>query len=1214
MIGPNWNAFKAKFSDSPQKNFEWFCYLLFCNEFDRPVGVFRYKNQSAIETNPVEKAGEVIGWQARFYETALTTHKDDIMGTIEKAKRDYPNISKVIFYTNQEWGQRRGKEPQGKIAIENKAKELGIALDWRTASFFESPFVADRNETISRHFFTLDKSVFNLIEEQERHSENILNEIQSCITFNGQSIEIDRTDDLEKLKDGRQQVLILSGIGGVGKTALVKKLYEQFEGKVPLYIFKATEFELRNMNDLFSGPTVQDFLEAHTGEKEKIIVFDSAEKLLDLRNTDPLKEFLYVLIKNKWRLIFTTRDSYVEDLNCQFFEIYKIPPLNINIQNLEREELNEIADRYHFSLPKDERLCELIRSPFYLNEYLKFYKEGEEASYIIFKEKLWNKIVKKSKPEREQSFLKMAFERASDGHFFINPERELQILSELRDDGILGYESPHGYFITRDIYEEWALEKIIETEYARGADNGAFFGRIGSSLPVRRAFRTWMSEKLLLEDEEIKAFIEKVIGDKEVASFWKDEILISILLSRYSSGFFRTFKWELLADGQELLKRLTFLLRIACKEVDGEIFRQLGLKNMNLFSLKYVLTKPKGDGWKSLIKFVFENLKEIGVKNTHFVLPVIHDWNGKFKEGETTRISGLIALQYYQWLIGEDVYLSRDDTKDHLLQTILYGALEIKDELEHILAQILQHRWKHHRDPYYDLSHMILGGLEGMSVCKILPAHILKLADLFWTHIPTKDDDRYYGSIGVERYFGLEDDHLEYFPASSYQTPIYWLLGFSLKETIDFILQFTNRAVDRFAKSDFAKHEVEEIEVFLEGGEHVKQYISNRLWCTYRGTQVSPHALESIHMALEKFFLERGENTDPEVLEYWLFYLLEKSKSASISSVVANVVLAFPEKAFNVAKVLFKTREFFLYDTSRLVLDQGQKASLLGLRNSFGVLPKNEIHESERMKACDDPHRKMTLEGLFLHYQIFKSEETSQEQANERQKVLWDILDNYYKDLPNEAEETEADKTWRLYLARMDRRKMKLTTERTQDGVIIQFNPEISPELEEYSKRSLKASSEPMKYATLNLWASYKMKNDAKYKEFPQYENNPKLAFREVKKIVSRLKTSKKPEPLSIHTSKEESFYLFNHSIPAEVSSVLVRDHLKELSEKEKKFCKEIILDSATSSFRPNYQYQIADGVESSVSVLPFLMMEFPKDADEMKGILLLTLFNPHPI
>jgi hypothetical protein len=48
-------------------------------------------------------------------------------------------------------------------------------------------------------------------------------------------------------------------------------------------------------------------------------------------------------------------------------------------------------------------------------------------------------------------------------------------------------------------------------------------------------------------------------------------------------------KDELLSDEQKLLRKLTFILRIACKEVDNGFFRQLGIKNLNLFSLKYTL-------------------------------------------------------------------------------------------------------------------------------------------------------------------------------------------------------------------------------------------------------------------------------------------------------------------------------------------------------------------------------------------------------------------------------------------------------------------------------------------------------------------------------------------------------------------------------------------------------------------------------------------------
>ena len=135
MIKPNWEIFKEKFSENPQSNFERFCYLLFCKEFEKPFGIFRYKNQSAIETNPIEKDNGVIGWQAKFYDTSLSNHKNDFLKTIENAKRDYPKITKLLFYSNKEWGQNKGKKPQGLMEVEKKAKELNIILEWRTASF-----------------------------------------------------------------------------------------------------------------------------------------------------------------------------------------------------------------------------------------------------------------------------------------------------------------------------------------------------------------------------------------------------------------------------------------------------------------------------------------------------------------------------------------------------------------------------------------------------------------------------------------------------------------------------------------------------------------------------------------------------------------------------------------------------------------------------------------------------------------------------------------------------------------------------------------------------------------------------------------------------------------------------------------------------------------------------------------------------------------------
>lgn len=1203
MIKPNWDIFKAKFSDNPQDNFEWFCYLLFCREFNKNKGIFRYKNQSAIETDPITKDGDIIGWQAKFYDTPLSDHKKDLIALIDRTKRDYPNLTKLFFYSNQEWGQTKGKPPQIKLDVENKAIKNGFSVEWRTKSYFESEFVVIKNEIISKHFFSSDVSVFDQIEAQLRHSENILDEIRTSIRFDGQDIEIDREDICKGLDDNLHQIIILSGVGGIGKTAVIKKLFKLFKDQIPFYIFKATEFELRNLTELFTDCSFQSFIDAHNDDSKKIIVIDSAEKLLYLKNTDPFKEFLRILINNKWKIIFTTRNDYLEVLNTEFSEIHGIIPVNLRITNLSSDELHAISDQYVFSLPKDEKLTELIKNPFYLNEYLRFYVKGEEIAYVNFKEQLWNKIIKKSKPAREQCFFKVALERANKGQFFIKPSCDSWILDdELKKDGILGYETPHGYYITHDIYEEWALEKIIEAEFAVRENNKDFFSNLGKSLPVRRSFRNWLSEKLLTENNAIRDFIEEVVRGKEIESFWKDEVIISILLSDSSDYFFEVCKDALLGNEQELLKRITFLIRIACKEVDADVFKSLGLKQVNLFHLKYVLTKPKGKGWESLIKFVYKNLDQIGISKIYFILPIIHDWTSKNKEGEAVRYASLIALQYYEWIIQEERYISRDDSQNQLLHTIVFGSYEIKSELKSIFEKVIKNKWKNHVDPYYDLSKTILTNLEALHISHVLPIYVLQLADLFW-YSPSVKDSPYYSRFGVEQDFNIEEEHLDYFPASAYQTPIYWLLQASLQETIDFVIKFTNKTAEAYASSGLDSGQVEEVEVFIKDGESIKQYISNRLWCTFRGSQGAPHVLESMHMALEKFFLELGENAGSRVLETWLLYLLKKSRSASISAVVTSIVLAFPDKTFNVAKVLFKTKDFFIYETTRWMLDKTHKSSLSILKNGFGSNYQKEIYEDEKINACDDKHRKFALEHLFLNYQMFRSKDVSEEEADKRQKILWDILDDYYSQLPEKSKQTDADKVWRLYLARMDRRKMSPTTEKVDQGLAIYFNPEVEPELLEYSEKSIEKSSEPMKYISLKMWASLKMSNNEDYKKYDKYENDPQLAFREVKEIVTKLMGE-----------EDATFRFMKASIPAEVCSVLLKYHLKIMSGEDQAYCKDIVLDYASSSLRPGYQYQIGDGSPSAISVLPILFKEFPEERERIKTILLFTLFDEYPI
>ena len=1214
IIKPNWDIFRAKFSENPQNNFEWFCYLLFCKKFKIKYGIFRYKNQSAIETNPIEYNGEVISWQAKFYGTPLSNHKNELEDTLNKVKRDYPNVNKLYFYSNQEWGQNKGQMPQGLKDVEELAKKLGICLEWKLASFFESEFVVSENRIISSHFFTFGKSIFSKLEEMNNHSEKLLKHINTEIFFKDKKIKIKREDEFKQLIKDSNQVCIISGVGGVGKTVLVKNMYEQFKENNSFYIFKATEFELRNINDIFGDYNLYDFLSIHKEVENKTIVVDSAEKLLDLENTDSFKEFLSAIVEDKWKVIFTTRDVYLKDLNYQFFEIYKIVPINIGICTLEKEELITISNENAFILPKDNKLLELIRNPFYLNEYLKFYNDIDEVNYVEFKSKLWEQRVKKSKPEREKCFLEIASQRANTGQFFVDVKTEYsQYCNELIRDGMLGYEEV-GYFITHDIYEEWALEKIINKKFTNRCDEHGFFVSIGESLPIRRCLRNWISEKLLLEDYEIIEFIENTIKNIDIESFWKDELFASILLSDYSRVFFEVFKNELLSNKCSLLKRLTFILRIACKEVDDEFFRKLGVKDIDIFTLEYILTKPKGIGWEALIEFAYTNIETIGIENINFILPVINDWNDKTRRGNTTRCAGLIALKFYQDITKRDIYYSRDNTLETILKTIINGSYELKTELNDVITEILKNKWKNHRDPYYDLAKFILTKSEGLHICGVLPNEVLKLADLYWTYTPKENHLFQSWRDDVEDNFGIEKDNGDYHPASAYQGPIYYLLQINPKSTMDFIISFTNKSVKKYVSSDLASRldTVIKVEVKLGDKSHKEQYISQCLWEIYRGTSspVSPNLLQSIHMALEKFLLEIAEKIEAEVLVSLLNYLLENSESASITAVVTSVVLAYPEKTFNTAKVLFRTREFIIYDTHRLHSELSARR-LYSIGQNFGI---NTVYYKERLMTCDDKHRKWSLESICLNYQVFSMQGSAEEEAMKRQEDIWAILDDYYSKLPPESQQDEADKTWRLFLARMDRRKMKINTEVTDDGVLIQFDPEIESEIAEFREEKQKEYNDRMRYVPLTLWADFKYKNDDKYKEYEKYNSNPKDAVDEVREILKKINEIRNPDISQGIYDENNTFYLLNHQIPSCVCAVLVEHYIDKLNDEDKEFCKDVIIDKVITCVQSNYFYQVGDGMEEAITSLPKLMKLYPNEKQRIKVLLLLILFKDESV
>lgn len=1241
LVDINWNNFKAKFNNHEQTAFERLCYLLFCKEHGKDTGLFRFKNQAGIETNPIEINGVIIGWQAKFYGTPLSQHTAEFIQSIDTTKARYPTVTKIIFYTNQDFGQDKTKtDPQYKTDIETHAKAKGIEIEWRTASYFESPFVCQHNFSIAEHFFSLKKGILDSVADLAFHTEALLRPIHSEILYKGSKIKLDRSELVGNVKQAATNSLpiIVSGAAGVGKTAAIKDFYESVRGSSAFFVIKTTEFKnISHINQLFTAYgelTAADFIAEHKDISDKYIVFDSAEKLSEIEDQDVFRLFLLSLLENSWKVLFTVRFSYLDDLRFQLREIYDTTFTSLTIPTLTRDELEKTAADYGFTLPHNERLSKLLETPLYLNEYLRSYATvGTNASYGEFREIIWKKQIQDSLHQqhnlhirREQCFLTIARKRAIEGSFFVKAaDCDQKALHKLEADEIITYDSnAGGYFIAHDVYEEWGLDKLIERAFLAANDYAAFYQEIGHSLPIRRAFRNWLSDKLLIDAGSVQELTEVTINNTDIDAHWKDEALVALLLSDYSTIFFERFEEKLLADPEKrdgdtstardataqdtnadmLLQRVLFLLRIACKTADEELLRALGLAKACMLSFQTILTIPKGSGWSSTIAFINKHKNKLRFTYMPAILSVLDDWNRRYKKGETTKHAAQIALFYYTEFTKEEgfYFSSHDDTKDKLIRTILNGSGEIKAELRTIINEVISRKESSHRGQYYELIKAILSSiLDSSEIAKHIPKEILKLADLIWFQRPRGRYSAHDFSIDIEPHFGLSEGHFEYYPASAFQTPILQLLQTDPKSTADFILSFTNRSIEYFAQTDFARHEVEEIDVVVDdAGTTVKQYVCHRIWNIYRGTQVGPSVLESVHMALERWLLMSAKSATPDTLQSWCLYLIKNSRSASITAIVVSIVLAEPSKLFNVAELLFRTKDFFVFDNSRRQLDMGAKSLYSMSHDRMGIF------KNERLKTCDDEHRSNTLENLALQYQMFiTQDEGGEEVAKQRQEVLWKIFDGYYGRLPQKDQESEGDKLWRLSLARMDRRAMNITTEAKDNQVFVSFTPEIDPELKAYSESSLAKTSESMKYLPLQLWSRYGFEGNEDRKKYPQYDDDPVTVLADTKQVIEGLQNDREPE---------KKFTLFYRSIPPYACAVLIRDYFDKLDAQGREFCKDILIGYASMPLREEYPYQIGDGMVAAIGALPALMKSFPEDADGITKILLLTLFDSYPI
>lgn len=1015
----NWGAFSAKYNKRESWAFEQLCYLLFCAEFNNRIGLFRYKNQTGIETEPIEKDGKYYGFQSKYYTNSIDENKDDIIDSIKKAKSKNPQLNGFFLYLNQELSEsskKNKKKPQYQVDIEKAAQNVGMTLQWKVLSHLERQLSLPENKYIFDIFFNLNPNEGNLIDDLYKHNDSYLQVIQTEITCGEDSIKIDRTSIIEELtKEINGINIVLTGEGGCGKTAVFKEFYYSNRKRFPICVFKANELNVNRINDVFQfdhSYSMTQFIEAFTDEAKKVFVIDSAERLAEISNNEIVYELIQTLKKNGWSILFISRYSYLNDLLFYIKENYQLPYKTIDIPLINLDTLYSIANERSFNLPNNINFTERLRNLFYLKEFILHYKDiDKQGNYRSFVDLLWKKRIQSTDQkdnihlEREKCVIDIARRRSGSGHFYINADDLPQPpLFRLTQDEILVYDTTHnGYYFAHDIYEEWSLNKIVDRCFANCSDAIDFFNQLGNSLPMRRAYRMWLSDQLLENNNTLEDYIYEAFISKDIPQFWKDELLISVLLSDYSDLFFESYENEIKANNYEMLKRMLFLLNIACTDISS---------NATFDSFE-----PKGNGWGTSISFIYNKAFDFFESNIKLVLPILSKWSVSNKVGATTKYAGLLSLAILNYEETKEHFYIDSKIKDELMSIVFNSSRELESELKIIFDKVIAKKWFNHSSPYYDLCSAILSKpYYAYETINTLPLYVIQLCDSFWRK--HADEDEFFNvNSDMESRYGLTDHfEFDYFPPSANQTPIRWLLRSDLKNALNFIIRFTNDCVESYSKSDYGIEDVKTISLYINKAE-VHQLISNALWCMYRGfgNPVVPYVLQSAHMALEQYLLEASKVYEKETVQRILQYILLNSKSASLTSIVCSVVLAFPDQFYETAMILFKTIDLFHYDAFRST-NEFEAKSLYSMSTMLDVF-KNMFYTKERLKTCDEKHRSLCLESLFLQYQLIGINGFTKEQNSDFIYKLYNILDEYKLD-------SKISNKYGLLLARMDRRNL----------------------------------------------------------------------------------------------------------------------------------------------------------------------------------------------
>jgi hypothetical protein len=1025
------------------------------------------------------------------------------------------------------------------------------AQEWnKTAGTFTALDISERlRSSVQPRRSKVQQEAVSIMQE---HSALILGDIRTELA---PGIQLPRTAAMDILADAIElsRVVLVQGAPGSGKSAIVKMFIDTLPNGIVPFVFKAQEFNHPHLHQFMTSIGIELSVAQFRCEfallPRKLLVVDGAERLFELSYHEAFRHFIQQLSDDEsWTVVITCRDHSAQMLREHFLAQWGSEVTTVTIPTLSNEELRWVSDWVPQLAPliANQRLTRLLRLPFILSLAWKAFPASTDSEVVAdinerqFKDIVWRDFVERAAQKqgglpikRGRCLISVSVERARRMSLFVSREgQDAEAINALSDDGILIQSNAGGLAPAHDVLEDWAVSRFIAQEFeAKSGEPLQFLEAVGMEPAVRRGFRLWLADDLAApNNQQVMNFILTAFRDVELPLVWRDEIAVSVLQSENAGEFIKGLERLLIADDRALYRRLVLVLRTACKGPNESLLSMLGLATFRSHEvLKSVFVVPLGSGWRELILLTRRNLAAFDLEEADTVIGLLKDWSQGISATEPlpseAQAVAQICIKYWGLLTVPNLYAGKLDVEFlELLFKIPHAAPnEVTALIRSAVANDLA-RGFHSRTV---LEHVVKS-IDCLPLCVHFPDLVIEVAETTWRLHP-EDKSRYEMHPDLEECFAFASSvRFNYYPESALQGPFTFLLSWHPDKGVGFIVRLTNQAVLSYSESRLGN---EACTVQLPTATGSRDLVtSRRLWLLYRGMMPGPNVLECALMALEAWLLSQAKQGN-NIREYFRS-ILDTSTSAATLGVLASVAVAYPEAVGEEVLPLLGVQEFIRLDFER---SHQERFHVTDMRSSLGIPTggADELYHQERKDSAILPHRKNNLEELSFRLQWTPLRER-----------VWSVLDNFYKNLPPEEEQSEAHKVWRIALHRMDARHFKME-EGKEPGQVMLVPSEPSIDLQQYIITAEENFAPLNRRMSLARWGMMRFRGESQVTDaFPDWND----AFREAQAL------SKQP------SSESDDETSLSGSGPSFVAAYLIRDHYAELDSTEIEWCRRIVM------------------------------------------------------